>query len=218
MILKTVWFDFGGVLSPPIPNLFDSYHEKTGISGKQLWSAMEDVGNEFDMPALAPVEIAAISEIDWGKRLAGNLARRYPGIDLSRCEFETFGRQWFRDIKPNFLMISTLRQLCDAGFTVGILTNNVVEWEPYWKEMIGVADEVAAVIDSCKVGVRKPDPKIFRVATEAVGSEPADCVLIDDVLENCQAARQEGWQAVHFQSNAQAVRDIAFHTGVASIV
>ncbi|MFD3515410.1 HAD-IA family hydrolase [Streptomyces sp. NPDC058657] len=218
MTLKTIWFDFGGVLSPPIADLFDAYHQKTGVPGKQLWSAMEDVGNEFGMPGLAPVEIAAVSEIDWGRRVAENLTRRYPEIDLSRCEFETFGRQWFGGLEPNFLMISTLRQLCDAGFTVGILTNNVVEWEPYWKEMIGVADEVAAVIDSCKVGIRKPDSKIFRVAAESVDSEASDCLLIDDVLENCEAARREGWQAIHFRSNAQAARDIAFHTGMPSIV
>ncbi|MFF4182895.1 HAD family hydrolase [Streptomyces sp. NPDC001691] len=218
MTLKTVWFDFGGVLSPPIPELFDAYHRKTGVTGEQLWAAMEDVGAELGMPGLAALEVAAVTEIDWGRRVARSLARRHPGIDLSRCEFETFGRQWFGGLEPNFLMISTLRQLCDAGFTVGLLTNNVVEWEPHWKELIGVADDVATVIDSCKVGVRKPDPKIFHVAAEAVGSRASDCLLIDDVLENCEAARREGWQAVHFQSDIQAARDIAFHTGVPSIV
>lgn len=198
-----VWFDFGGVLSPPMADLYAAYERKTGVRRDQLERAMHRVAAEFGQHPLAALELARITESEWGRMLAAALAADDPGIDLSRCRLETFGAQWFDGIAPNTDMIETLCDLREQGYRVGILTNNVIEWEPYWRAIVGSAGPVEAVVDSCRVGFRKPQAEIFRLAVSLAGVRPQDCVLVDDVAENCTAARSAGWQAVEFRTNAE---------------
>ncbi|NGO10982.1 HAD family phosphatase [Streptomyces sp. HC44] len=218
MPLPMVWFDFGGVLSPPLDELYDAYHRKTGILPAQLQAAIKEVADEMGMPTLAPVEIAALTEAEWGRRLRRVLTSRHPELDLSRARLEGFGEQWFDGVTANPVMVCALRNARDNGFRVGILSNNVVEWEPYWRAIVAPAGEVDCLIDSCKVGVRKPDPEIFDLAAKAAGVTPEDCVLVDDLAGNCAAARRQGWQAVHFRDNRQVLAELRHLTGLPSIL
>ncbi|MEV0227152.1 HAD family phosphatase [Streptomyces sp. NPDC050704] len=218
MPLPMVWFDFGGVLSPPLDELYDAYHRKTGIPPAQLQAAMKEVADEMGMPTLAPVEIAALTEDEWGRRLRRILTSRHPELDLSRARLECFGEQWFDGVTANPVMVCALRNARDNGFRVGILSNNVVEWEPYWRAIVAPAGEVDCLINSCKVGVRKPDSEIFDLAAKAAGVTPEDCVLVDDLAGNCAAARRQGWQAVHFRDNRQVLAELRHLTGLPSIL
>ena len=213
-----VWFDFGGVLSPPLSILFDTYRERTGISHAQLWAAMTAADAELGLPALASVELATRTEAEWGARLRHHLAEANPGIDLSRARLEEFGAQWFDGIEPNHIMINTLRHLRDNGVGVGILTNNVVEWGPHWKRMIAAVGDVDALVDSCEVGARKPQPEMFAIAEKMSARTTERFLLIDDVEENCAAARNAGWAAIRFRDNLQVCRELFGHTGVPSII
>ncbi|GDY33036.1 hypothetical protein GTS_46690 [Gandjariella thermophila] len=98
--------------------------------------------------------------------------------------------------------------LRDRGHQVGILTNNVVEWEPIWRRMVDLDHVVDHIVDSCRVGVRKPDPRIFEIARERTGLPAGDCVLVDDLAENCVAAEAAGWGAVRFHSAEQAISEL----------
>jgi putative hydrolase of the HAD superfamily len=213
-----IWFDFGGVLSPPLSELFASYEARTGINRDMLETAMAAVADRLGMPSLAPVELALLTEEEWGSRLADELSRHYPGVDLSRCDFASFGAQWFDEVEPNHIMVNAVRYARENGYRVGILTNNVVEWEPHWTRIVAPAGEVDCVVDSCRVGVRKPDREIFRIAAKSARATPEDCVLVDDLAENCYAARTSGWQAVRFRTNRQALRELYSITGLPSIL
>ncbi|SEM47534.1 HAD-IA family hydrolase [Rhodococcus maanshanensis] len=202
-----VWFDFGGVLSPSLPELFDTYAERTGIPSVILQEAMAAVALEYSMPTLAPIELAVVDERTWVRKLHEVIAREYPGVDLTRSELD-FGRQWFDGHRANESVRQFALELATSGIPVGILSNNVVEWEPYWRPMVGLDCVVTDVVDSCKVGVRKPDPSIFGLAAERNGVLPNDCILIDDIAENCAAARQSGWSAVQFVDAEQAIGDV----------
>ncbi|MGW0736626.1 HAD family hydrolase [Streptomyces sp. NPDC002851] len=209
-----IWFDFGGVLSPPLGELFAMYERKTGVTPEQLWWAMSEVSAERGVAPLAPVELATITEAEWGRALARVLAARFPGIDLSRACLETFGEQWFDGVAANPAMVAAVRTAREHGLGVGILTNNVVEWEPYWKAIVAPAGPVDHVVDSCRVGLRKPEPEIFDLAARTAGVDPARCVLVDDAAANCEAARDRGWRAVHFHDNPGALDDLARLTGL----
>jgi glucose-1-phosphatase len=52
------------------------------------------------------------------------------------------------------------------------------------------------------IGAAKPDPYAFAIATLELEAEPADCLLIDDMLTNVEAAREAGWLALHFKGAA----------------
>ncbi|MDO9355176.1 MAG: hypothetical protein Q7T55_15875, partial [Solirubrobacteraceae bacterium] len=124
-----VWFDFGGVLSPPIDDLFQSYERKTGIPPAALKQAMVDAAHErFGLPALAPIETALLTEAEWGADLRRHLALRDPSLDLSAARLETFGEQWFGGEEPQPGVRELMTELRDEGYRVAVLTNNVAEW------------------------------------------------------------------------------------------
>ncbi|EAS8534608.1 HAD family phosphatase [Salmonella enterica] len=206
--MKIIWFDFGGVLSPSVPDLFTSYYLKTGIPPAVLQRAMKEVADDMNMDVLAPVEKAIITEREWGAGIRLKLSQSAPELDLSQARLEQFGEQWFDGILPNQLMIDLFRKVKTTGLKAGILTNNVVEWENHWKRVAGISEEADVIVDSCKVGCRKPEMEIFAIAAERAGVRPEENLLIDDVPENCMAARQCGWESVHFKDNSSAVTEV----------
>src|ERR1044071_4909355 len=105
MSIRMIWFDFGGVLSPAIPHLFATYQQRTGITRSQLEDAWDEIARPYGMEGLAPIELGLISQPEWGRRLQSTLLQRHPGLDVSRCDFESFGDQWFADHQPNARMI-----------------------------------------------------------------------------------------------------------------
>ncbi|EKK3320072.1 HAD-IA family hydrolase [Salmonella enterica] len=206
--MKIIWFDFGGVLSPSVPDLFTSYYLKTGIPPAVLQRAMKEVADDMNMDMLAPVEKAIITEREWGAGIRLKLSQSAPELDLSQARLEQFGEQWFDGILPNQLMIDLFRKVKATGLKVGILTNNVVEWENHWKRVAGISEEADVIVDSCKVGCRKPETEIFAIAAEWAGVRPEENLLIDDVPENCMAARQCGWESVLFKDNSSTVTEV----------
>jgi putative hydrolase of the HAD superfamily len=212
--LKIIWFDFGGVLSPPIPALFAQYQTKTGLAPAVLQQAMLDVAQALGLPMLAPIENALLSEVEWGRRLGAALRVRNPDIDLSRAQLSQFGQQWFSGVQANRPMVEAARRLKAAGYQVGILTNNVVEWEPYWRALVGLDEVVDLIVDSAKEGCRKPDEGFFAIASERSGFAPQQSLLIDDVLENIESAAGLGWQTLHFVDNDATLDALEAHTGV----
>ncbi|MBF6179984.1 HAD family hydrolase [Nocardia otitidiscaviarum] len=205
--MSMVYLDFGGVLSPPIAELFEAYERKTGIAPAALQWAMARVAADLGVAPLAPIELAMLPETEWVDRLHAALRERDPAVDLSRSERE-FGAQWFagHDVNPRVRQL--VFDLRARGHRVGILTNNVVEWEPVWRRMVDLDDAVDHIVDSCRVGVRKPDPAIFDLARERAGVPAEECVLVDDLAENCAAAIAAGWRAVRFVDAAQAIAEL----------
>jgi putative hydrolase of the HAD superfamily len=87
----------------------------------------------------------------------------------------------------------------------------VREWEPLWRSKLPEIDELfEVVVDSAFVGLRKPDPTIYELTLERLGDgvRPADCVFVDDLDVNCEAARALGMTAVRFVDSEQAIPEI----------
>lgn len=209
-----IWFDFGGVLSPPVEDLFEHYHIKTGISPAQLKSAFAAVAAAMGHEPLAPIELALITEQEWGARLRAHLSTAEPELDLTRADLEHFGAQWFAGIEANPTMVEAAHMYRSAGFGVGVLSNNVVEWASHWLAIIEPAGPFECVIDSSEVRLRKPDPRIFELAAATAGTTARVNILIDDLAVNCAAARASGWKAVQFGTDEQVLADLAELTGV----
>lgn len=207
---SAVFIDFGGVLSPPIEELFVAYERATGIGPADLKAAMAAVAEQLGVDVLAPVELGLLTEVEWVRRLHQWLVAR--GVDVSRSRPE-FGRQWFAEHRVNDTVRELALHLRSVGYRVGVLTNNVREWEPYWRTMVDLDDQVDVIVDSWAVGCRKPDPAIFALAAERVCVPPTAALLIDDVAENCHAARACGWGAVQFVDNPTMLRELATMLG-----
>jgi epoxide hydrolase-like predicted phosphatase len=90
-----------------------------------------------------------------------------------------------------------------------LLTNNIREWEPYWRSMLPVDEIFEIVVDSAFVGVRKPEHEIYELTLERLGGvAPHGALFVDDVEVNCNAARELGMAAVRFLDTEQAIAEI----------
>jgi putative hydrolase of the HAD superfamily len=89
-------------------------------------------------------------------------------------------------------MLEFFRTLKAGGVPTGLLSNS---WGGgYPRDLF--ADMFDAVVISGEVGMRKPEPRIFRHAAELLGLPPQECVFIDDIQANITAAEQLGFTGV----------------------
>ena len=106
-------------------------------------------------------------------------------------------------------MIELMREIKASGRRMALLTNNVREWEPLWRSMLPVDEIFELVVDSAFVEMRKPDPPIYELTiARLAGTTAEQCLFVDDVEVNIDAARALGMHAVHFRANEQAIPEI----------
>jgi putative hydrolase of the HAD superfamily len=203
--ITTVISDFGGVLTTPLVQSFAAVQDETGIPFEELAKAMARIEEADGKHPLYELETGHLSEIDFLAKLGDELE---PALG-HRPELHRFSEIYFEALQPNPPMIDLMREAKAAGHRMGMLTNNVREWEPLWRAMLPVDEIFEVVVDSGFVGCRKPDPKIYEITLERLDGVPAEeCLFIDDIDINCAAARELGMSAVHYQHNGQAIPEI----------
>jgi len=209
--ITTVISDFGGVLTTPLVQSFAAVQDETGIPFEELAKAMGRIEETDGKHPLYELETGHLSEIDFLAKLGDELE---PALG-HRPELHRFSEIYFEALHPNPPMIELMREAKDGGHRMGLLTNNVREWEPLWRAMLPVDEIFEVVVDSGFVGLRKPDPKIYEITLERLDGVPAeDCLFIDDIDVNCAAARELGMSAVHYQHNDQAIPEIRAALGL----
>jgi putative hydrolase of the HAD superfamily len=202
--IEAVVCDFGGVLTTPLIQSFMAFQDQTGITTETLGKAMQGATEANGENPLFEMERGEITEVAFLEVLTDNLE---PLLG-HRPEMHRFKEIYFEALEPNPAMIELMRELKAEGFQMAMLTNNVREWEPFWRSMLPVDEIFETVVDSGFVGCRKPESKIYALTLERIGRSGADCLFVDDVLVNIEGARKAGLNAVHFQDNEQAIPEI----------
>ena len=64
------------------------------------------------------------------------------------------------------------------------------------------------VVESSKVGVRKPEPRFYEIACEVVGTSPDRCVFLDDLGINLKPARAMGMTTIKVADAGQAIDEL----------
>jgi epoxide hydrolase-like predicted phosphatase len=198
--------DFGGVLTTPLIGSFALMQDETGIAPELLGTAMQTIADADGAHPLYELETGRITEVDYLAKLADALE---PELG-HRPQLHRFSEIFFSALHPNEPMIELMREIQSSGRRMALLTNNVREWEPLWRGMLPVDEIFELVVDSGFVGMRKPDPAIYELTLERLGGgvAAADCLFIDDLEINVDAARDLGMSAVHFVDNEQAIVQI----------
>jgi putative hydrolase of the HAD superfamily len=79
-------------------------------------------------------------------------------------------------------------------------------------DALAVPDDCAELFDVVvlgpAIGVRKPDPEVFRRVAALLGRSPAECVVVDDSPRNVRGARSAGAVAVHHQRGSSTLTDL----------
>ncbi|MCL1981679.1 MAG: HAD family phosphatase [Clostridiales bacterium] len=83
-------------------------------------------------------------------------------------------------------------------YGIALLSNDISEWSKYLREFHRIEPLVDAAFISGDIGVRKPDAKIYRIALEALGIKPSECVFVDDNPERIEAASELGICSILF--------------------
>ena len=203
--IKAVISDFGGVLTTPLMNSFAAFQDRTGISPESLGRAMQTIGERDGNHPLYALETGQITEARFLSDVAAALEPELGHLP----EMHSFKEIYFEALEPNEPMISLMREIRREGHRMALLTNNVREWEHLWRSMLPVDEIFELVIDSGFVGMRKPDPGIYELTlARLAGINPDDCLFVDDLLVNVEAAQAIGMVAVHFRDNEQAIGEI----------
>jgi putative hydrolase of the HAD superfamily len=203
--ITTVISDFGGVLTTPLVQSFAAVQDQTGIPFEELGKAMAEIERADGKHPLYELEKGQLTEENFLAKLGDALE---PALG-HRPELHRFREIYFDALHPNQPMIDLMRDAKEGGHRMALLTNNVREWEPLWRSMLPVDEIFELVVDSGFVGCRKPDREIYDLTLERLGgTDPRECLFIDDADVNCAAAEALGMSPVHYRDNDQAIGEI----------
>jgi epoxide hydrolase-like predicted phosphatase len=205
-VISAVISDFGGVLTGPLVEGFLAYQAEAGVSMEDLGRAMAVATEAHGEHPLYALERGEIEEAEFWRRVEAQL----DGFHAAR-----FREVYFERLEPNRPMIEFMRELRGRGLRMALCTNNVREWAPHWRTKLPELDEIfEVVVDSAFVGTRKPEREIYELTLERLGDTPAEqCVFVDDLDVNCDAASALGMRAVRFESTEQAIDAVEAELG-----
>jgi putative hydrolase of the HAD superfamily len=202
--IEAVISDFGGVLTSPMLESFVGAVQSSGVTLEEIGKAMVAVAERDGANPLFELETGRMTEATF----LGRLSEAISAERGARVELDDFGALYFQGLKPNEPVIDYMRDLRERGYRLAICTNNVREWEARWRAMLPVDDIFDVIVDSAFVGTRKPEPRIYEITLERLGTSPEATLFVDDVDVNCEGARALGMNAIRFRSTDQAIEEI----------
>ena len=208
MIEAVIW-DFGGVLTTSPFEAFARFEKERGLPADIIrrTNAANHFENAWAKFERAEVDLATFDTLFAAESLA--LGAEVRGRDVVPL--------LSGDPRPE--MVEALRRV-KQKFKTGCITNNLPAnaigssggRALYVAETMALFDHV---IESAKIGLRKPDPRIYRMMTEALGVDPKNCVYLDDLGVNLKPAREMGLTTIKVIDAPQAIRDLEAATSLA---
>lgn len=206
MIEAVIW-DFGGVITSSPFEAFARYEQERGLPADIIrrTNAENHFENAWAKFERAEVDLATFDELFAREsRALGAEVRGRDVVALLKG-----------DIRPE--MVEALRRV-KAQTRTGCITNNLPANAMgstdgralYVAEVMVLFDHV---IESAKIGLRKPDPRIYTMMTDKLGVNPKNCVYLDDLGVNLKPAREMGMTTIKVTSAAQALAELEAATG-----
>ncbi len=207
MIEAVIW-DFGGVLTTSPFEAFARFERERGLPMDIIrrTNAANHLENAWAKFERAEVDMAAFDELFAAESRA--LGAEVRGRDVLPL--------LSGDLRPE--MIEALKRI-NANFKTGCITNNLpanaigsaAGRSLYIAEVMALFDHV---IESAKIGLRKPDPRIYELMVQALKVEPTNCVYLDDLGINLKPARAMGMTTIKVTSAKQAIAELEAATGL----
>ena len=189
MTIRAVFFDFGGVLGRFDRVGVRELEERFGLPDGAIVTAF------YRIPEWEQVAIGRLPEPEWldavGRKLDELAGRPIPEI---RSEW---ARAWDNVDRDVVSLAAGLR----GRYRIGVLSNSTPRLESELLAANGIHDMWDVVINSARVGVAKPDSRIYQIAAERIGVPPEACLHIDDLEANVRGAEAAGFRAIHHQGD-----------------
>jgi len=208
-MIKAVIWDFGGVLTTSPFEAFARFERERGFPVDII--RRTNAANHLEN-AWAKFERAEI-DIDAFDRLFAEESLALGGAEVRGREVLPL---LSGDLRPD--MVEALKRI-SGRFKTGCITNNLPAnaigsasgRTLYVAEVMALFDHV---IESAKIGLRKPDPRIYRIMVETLGVDPDKCVYLDDLGVNLKPAREMGMTTIKVTSAPQAIAELEAATGL----
>ena len=209
-IFKAVIWDFGGVFTSSPFDAFARYEAEQGLPRNFIRTV--NATNPLDN-AWAKLEQSKVSGEEFDslfREESKALGHEVPGADVLKLLSGS--------LRPR--VVDALK-VCKQHGKVGCITNNA----PIGKgasmtndaekaaQLAHVFDQFDHLIESSKIGIRKPDPQIYKLMCEALDVAPEDCVYLDDLGINLKPARAMGMTTIKVLGEDQLLEDLKSATG-----
>ncbi|KPG00039.1 HAD family hydrolase [Rhodopseudomonas sp. AAP120] len=207
MIEAVIW-DFGGVLTSSPFEAFARFEAERGLPADIIrrTNAANHLENAWAKFERAEVDLDAFDALFAAESLA--LGAEVRGKDVIAL--------LFGELRPDMVeALRRVKQTCKTGCITNNLPANAIGSTSgrtlYVAEVMTLFDHV---IESAKIGLRKPDPRIYQMMTDKLGVDPKRCVYLDDLGVNLKPAREMGMTTIKVSSAAQAITDLEAATGL----
>src|SRR5580692_6639457 len=190
MMIEAVIWDFGGVLTTSPFDAFERFETERGLPAGIIrrTNATNHWENAWAKFERAEVDVEMFDQLFAAESLA--LGAEVRGKDVLPL--------LSGDLRPE--MVEALRRV-GRKFKTGCITNNLPAnsigsmggRSIYVAEVMALFDHV---LESAQIGLRKPDPRIYRMMVEALGVDPKNCIYLDDLGINLKPARAMGMTTI----------------------
>lgn len=200
---RAVLFDLGGVvLGSPFPAI-TRYEREVGATPGSITQAIFDAGDEGAFQRLERGEFGVETFADLFREQCAPSGLVVDGGALVRAI--TAGMEVRAEV------LEAIRRIRAQGLVAAALTNNWID-EPATTAM---ATHFDVFLESCRLGMRKPEPRIYELVRERLGL-PADAIVyLDDIGSNLKPARAMGMHTILVREPAQALRELSEVLGFA---
>ena len=202
--VRAVIFDLGGVVIDSPLHAIARYERELGIPAGIVNRVVVDTGPSG---AWSRLERGEVAMLDFHRDFEAEL--RAAGHAISAADM--MARIALCGPRP--AMLEAIRRIRARGLRAGALTNN---WATERSEPAHeLKDLFDAFIESSKVGLRKPDPRIYQLACNSLGVAPTEAVFLDDIGRNLKAARELGMRTIKVDAPEPALAELGGHLGFA---
>ncbi len=203
--IKAVLWDFGGVILSSPFEAFRRYEATHGLPQDIIRTVN---AKNPDNNAWALLERNDITPSQFDSLFAEEsetLGYRIPGADVLAL--------LSGDVRPH--MVVALDTVRSAGFLTACLTNNVVATTEHptdrQREIAAIMSKFDHVVESSKVGCRKPEPRFYEIACELLSVSPHECVFLDDLGINLKPAAAMGMRTIKVVDSFVALSELSEH-------
>jgi putative hydrolase of the HAD superfamily len=189
--VKGLLVDFGGVLTTSVWDSFADFCRDKGLAEDAVLRMFRE----------DPAALADLRELETGRTEEHEFERRFAerlGLDDATDLIDSM----FRGMKPSEPMVAAVRAARAGGVHTGLVSNS---WSTshYDRDLLAQLFDIAVI--SAEVGLHKPQPEIYLLASKRLEIEPARCVFVDDLRENCAGAEAVGMTAILHRDVAATV-------------
>jgi putative hydrolase of the HAD superfamily len=204
--ISAVLWDFGGVI---LTSPFEAFNRLEARLGVPVDTIRRINATDPDDNAWARFERSDITAAEFDSAFALEASRR--GFEIRGADVLALLKG---DVRPE--MVRALDLVKAAGYKTACLTNNMVGGDGVTErpasgreaEIDRIMERFDAIVESSKVGVRKPEPRFYEIACELLSVSPEQCVFLDDLGINLKPAAAMGMRTIKVTSAEQAIDDL----------